>query len=62
MAIVNTNAHIGRGCIISVGSIVDHDSEIGDFVQVNAGTVCKGGSKVETLRKLESGEIIHGFN
>ena len=36
MAIVNANSKIDTGCIVSVGSIVDHDVVLEDCVHVNA--------------------------
>ena len=53
---------IRKGCIISVGAIVDHDAVIGAYAHVNAGAICKGGAKVEPYTRLEAGEVIHGFN
>jgi len=60
-AIVNAHSSIGKGCIISVGSIVDHDVMIENFVHINAGAICKAGSHIESGRKLEAGEIVHGY-
>ena len=60
-AIVNTHSVIGKGCILSVGAIVDHDVVIEDFVHVNVGSICKGGSRVESGRKLEAGEVVRGY-
>ena len=60
-AIVNAHSSIGKGCIISVGSIVDHDVAVGDFAHINAGAICKAGSHIEAGRKLEAGEILHGY-
>ncbi len=34
--IVNAHTYVGKGCIISVGAIVDHDVRIEDFCHVNA--------------------------
>lgn len=60
-AIVNTGVTLGRGCLVSIGSIVDHDSVLEDFSHVNAGAICISGAHVETERKVEAGEIVHGF-
>lgn len=56
------NAAVGRGCVLSVGSIVDHDSVIGDFCHVNTGAICMAGSTVEPGRKVGAGEVVSGFN
>lgn len=60
-ASVNANTIVGTGCIISIGSIVDHDVELEKYVHVNAGAICKAGSKVEAYRKLEAGEVVLGY-
>ena len=60
-AIVNVHTEIGKGCIISVGSIVDHDVVVEDFAHINAGAICKAGSRIETGRKLDAGEVVHGY-
>ncbi|WP_455264315.1 PglD-related sugar-binding protein [Phascolarctobacterium sp.] len=60
-AIVNANSKVGTGCIISVGAIVDHDVVLEDCVHVNAGAICKAGSRACTFRKIDSGEILQGF-
>ena len=61
MAIVNANSKIGIGCIISVGSIVDHDAVLEDCVHVNAGAICKAGSFVAKETRVDAGEIVQGF-
>lgn len=60
-ALVNVNTHVGVGCIVSVGAIIDHDVEIVDFAHANAGSVVKAGGKVESFRKLEAGEVVLGY-
>lgn len=60
-AIVNANTKVGPGCIISVGAIVDHDVLLGECVHVNAGAICKAGSKVESFTKLEAGQVVMGY-
>lgn len=60
-AIVNANSRVGLGCIISVGAIVDHDVVLEDCVHVNAGAICKAGSRIKAFIKVDTGEIIQGF-
>lgn len=60
-AIVNANSKLGLGCIISVGSIVDHDVVLEDCVHVNAGAICKAGSFVSKETKLEAGQVVKGY-
>lgn len=60
-ALVNTNADISKGCIISVGAIVDHDTVLGRCCHVNAGAIVKAGGRVESLEKLEAGQVVLGY-
>lgn len=57
-AIVNANSRVGLGCIISVGAIVDHDVVLEECVHVNAGAICKAGSRAYIFAKIDSGEIL----
>ena len=41
MAVINANVVVERGCIISVGAIVDHDAVLEECVHVNAGAIIK---------------------
>ena len=61
MAMVNSGAIINRGCIVSIGAIIDHDVVLGEFCHVNAGSICKAGSKIAQESKIDSGEIVKGF-
>lgn len=56
-AIVNTNAKIEEGCIISVGAIVDHDTQVGGCVHVNAGAVVKAGTSMKAYQRLDAGMV-----
>ncbi len=60
-AIVNANSIVKEGCIISVGAIVDHDVILEPCVHVNAGAICKAGSKVAANVKLEAGQVVRGY-
>lgn len=60
-AIVNANSYVKAGCIISVGAIVDHDVVVEEFAHINAGAICKAGSHIESMRKLEAGEVAWGY-
>lgn len=60
-AIVNTNSRIGKGCIISVGALIDHDVNIEDFSHMNAGTICKSGSHIPMLAKVDAGVVVQGY-
>lgn len=60
-AIVHTGVRIGKGCIISIGALVDHNAVVGDYCHINAGAICKSGSNVDNLKKIESGNVVHGY-
>ena len=47
--------------IISVGSIVDHDTVVGKCAHINAGSIVKAGGVVEEYRKLQAGEVVLGY-
>jgi UDP-N-acetylbacillosamine N-acetyltransferase len=48
---VNANSHIGEGCIVSVGVIVDHDVEVGSFCHINAGAIVKAADSNDAFAK-----------
>lgn len=56
--LINTNSIVKKGCIISVGAMVDHDVLLEEFIHMNAGFVCQAGDYIAELRKLEAGEIV----
>ncbi len=57
MAIVNARTRIGRGCIISVGTILDHDVVVQDFAHINAGAICPARTTLPPCAKLDAGKI-----
>lgn len=60
-ALVNANTRVGEGCIISVGSIIDHDVILNNCVHANAGSIVKAGARIESLTKLEAGQVVLGY-
>lgn len=40
--IINSESRIGKCCIINTGSIIEHETEVGDFSHVSVGTVLCG--------------------
>ena len=60
-AIINANSVIKKGSIISVGAIIDHDVCVEEYVHVNAGAICKAGSVINSLEKLEAGQVVLGY-
>ena len=55
------NSVIGKGCIVSVGAIVDHDTVLENCTHVNAGAIVKAGAHVLENQKIDAGEIVPGF-
>ncbi|WP_176527947.1 hypothetical protein [Bacillus sp. AFS077874] len=56
-AVVNTNVRIEKGCIISIGALIDHDCIIGEYSHINTGAIIKANSKLERLQMLDSGRV-----
>jgi UDP-N-acetylbacillosamine N-acetyltransferase len=56
-AVVNTYSIVERCCIISIGALVDHDSFVGEYVHIDAGSIVKAGSCVERLKKVDAGMV-----
>ena len=61
MALVNAHTVLEEGCLVSVGAIVDHDVVMGAYSHINAGAICKAGSRIESGRRVETGEIVLGY-
>ncbi len=57
-AFVGANAVTGAGCLLNVGSIVDHDARLGTAVHVAPGGIVKAGAEVPDFAKVDSGEIV----
>ena len=57
-AVINTNASIGKGCIINIGSCVDHDCVIGDGVHVCSGAVARSMCRVGGLSYIGAGACV----
>lgn len=45
-AVINSNAVIGKMCIVNTGAIVEHDCSIGEFSHIAVGSVLCGGVTV----------------
>ena len=57
-AYVGADAHLGVGCIVNAGAIVDHNAQLGRGVHVAPGGIVKAGAEVAEFAKVDSGEII----
>ena len=56
--IVNTNSIIERGCTVSTGVIVDHDTFIGYGCHIDCGAIVKANCIVKAFSKIESGKVV----
>lgn len=52
-SVIHTNAEIQRGCIIGAGSVVDHDSVLGECSHINSGAIVSSHQTIPPLTKVE---------
>lgn len=57
-AVANTSCHLGKGCIINCGALIDHGCVIEDGVHVCLGAIVKGDNRIKQCSKIEAGEVI----
>ena len=57
-ACINSNAFIGKHCIINTGSIIEHDNEIEDFVHVSPNATLGGTVKIGKRTHIGIGATI----
>ena len=57
-ALVNSNAKIGKYCIINNTALVEHDSIIGDHCHVSTGAIINGNVNIGNGTFIGSGSII----
>lgn len=57
-AVIHSNARVGKGCIVSIGALAEHDVQIGDFVHLDTGSICGSESRVDCLQKVEAGDVV----
>ena len=57
-AVVNSNARIGRMCIVNTGAIVEHDNEIGEFSHIAVGSVLCGGVRLGKRVLIGAGAVV----
>ena len=60
-AIINANSVIKKGSIISVGAIIDHDVCVRGICSCKCRRICKAGSVINSLEKLEAGQVVLGY-
>lgn len=49
---------MGRGCIINLGAIVDHDCVIEEGVHICLNAIIKGDNRIQRCMKIEAGQVI----
>lgn len=57
-ACINTNAIIGKHCIVNTGSIIEHDNKIEDYVHISPNGTCCGTVEIGKLTHIGAGAII----
>ncbi|MEG1256976.1 NeuD/PglB/VioB family sugar acetyltransferase [Clostridium sp.] len=57
-AVVNTNASIGRGCIVNINSCIDHDSTLEHGVHICSGAVVRSMCSIGRLSYIRAGACI----
>jgi UDP-3-O-[3-hydroxymyristoyl] glucosamine N-acyltransferase len=57
-AVVNTSSVVESGCIINLGAIIDHGCVIEEGCHICLGAIVKGENRIQTLTKIEAGEVI----
>lgn len=55
MAVIHTEVAIGKSCIISAGTIVNHNSKIGSVCHLNCGTIVASNSVIQAQTKTQCG-------
>lgn len=60
-AVVHTGATIGKACILSIGSLTDHDCVLEDGVHLDCGAIVKG-SWIPEGAKVPCGKVIGSQN
>ena len=55
---MSVRTHLGVGCIVNAGAIVDHNAHLGRGVHVAPGGIVKASAEVAEFSKVDSGEIV----
>lgn len=55
---INSNAKIGKNCIINTGSIIEHDNKIEDYVHISPNATLCGTVKIGELTHIGAGTVI----
>jgi sugar O-acyltransferase (sialic acid O-acetyltransferase NeuD family) len=55
---LGTAVKMGSHCILHTGAIIDHQADLGDFVQIGAGSIINSGVKISKGAFVGSGAVI----
>ncbi|MEG0304450.1 MAG: phosphotransferase [Oscillospiraceae bacterium] len=58
-AVINTNTHLGKACLINSAAVVDHDNILDDGVHVNLNSTIKAWCHMEICRRTEVSEVVY---
>lgn len=56
--VINSYSKIGKHCILNTGSIIEHDTEIDDFVHISPRATLCGGVKIKKSAWIGAGVVI----
>lgn len=57
-ACINTNAIIGKHCIVNTGAVIEHDNKIEDYVHISPNGTCCGTVEIGNSTHIGAGAII----
>ena len=57
-AIINTGSRLGKHCIVNTRATIDHDNQIGSYVNINPGVVTGGSVTIHDDSEVGIGSII----
>lgn len=57
-AVVQPGAHVGHGCIVNTGAIVEHDCRVGDFSHIAPRAVLCGNVEVAAAVHVGAGAVV----
>lgn len=55
---IHTKAVVKEGCIIAIGTLIDHEAVIEKYTYISCGTTVKANAKVGQLLTIPSGIIV----
>ena len=64
MAVINPITHVGEGTFVLAKAVVDHNSFVADYCNIQCGTVVMPGAAVPSFTKTQPNEVVrkNGFS